>query len=182
MKPQTQKIVLAVLLIGVAITGWYAYPKSDSGEGAPATNLADSRFTPVNVDNPALRMDILQRFLALQYKGGHRDIFNAALPPPPIKVLPTPVAPVTNPNPVPPPVPPLTVDAKYFGFVSDTAGSHRKAFFATPNNEEVVIAGEGDTLLGHFRVVRLTATSADVEEVSSGRHATLVLEEPGPNG
>ncbi len=182
MKSQTQKIVLGVLLVGVGITAYYAYPKSDSGGEAPVTNLANSRFTPLNVDNPALRMDVLQRFLALQYKGVHRNIFNAALPPPPSKELPKPVAPVTNPNSGPAPVPPLTVEAKYFGFVSDTSGSHRKAFFATANNEEVVIAGEGDTFLGHFRVVRLSATSADVEDVGTGRHATLVLEEPGPAG
>jgi hypothetical protein len=49
-------------------------------------------------------------------------------------------------------------------------------------DEDVIIAGEGDTLMGRFRVVRLTNTSADVEEVSSGRHATLPLEEPPPAG
>jgi hypothetical protein len=87
------------------------------------------------------------------------------------------VAPPVNTGP-----PPLTVEAKYFGFVSDPKGSHRRAFFATANNEDVFIAGEGDTLLGRFRVVRLTSTAADLEEVSSGRRATLILEEPGPNG
>jgi hypothetical protein len=74
------------------------------------------------------------------------------------------------------------VEAKYFGFVSDSRGSYRRAFFATSNNEEVFVAGEGDTLLGRFRVVKLTSTSADLEEVSSGRHATLTLEEAVPNG
>jgi hypothetical protein len=78
--------------------------------------------------------------------------------------------------------PPLTVGAKYFGFVSDSKGSHRRAFFATANNEDVFVAGEGDTLLGRFRVVRISSTAADIEEVSSGRRTTLILEEPGPNG
>ena len=74
------------------------------------------------------------------------------------------------------------VDAKYFGYVSDYGGNHRRAFFATTNNEDVIIAGEGDTFMGRFRVVHLTNTTADVEEVSSGRRATLTLEEPTPNG
>jgi hypothetical protein len=74
------------------------------------------------------------------------------------------------------------VDAKYFGYVSDTSGSHRKAFFATANNEDVIIAGEGDTFMGRLRIDRITNTTVDVEEVSSGRHTTLTLEEPGPNG
>ncbi len=76
----------------------------------------------------------------------------------------------------------MTVDAKYFGFVSDSKGSHRRAFFATANNEEVFVAGEGDTLLGHFRVVKISSTTADLEEVASGRRTTLTLEEIGPNG
>ena len=74
------------------------------------------------------------------------------------------------------------VDAKYFGYVSDYGGNHRRGFFATTNNEDVIIAGEGDTFMGRFRVVHLTNTTADVEEVSSGRRATLTLEEPTPNG
>jgi hypothetical protein len=148
------------------------------------TPSVDEQFTPVNVDNPALRMDILKRFLDLQYKGSHRNIFSATAPPPPpppveVKapenVLPTP-------TPVPTGPPPLTVDAKYFGYASDAKGSHRRAFFATANNEEVVIVGEGDTVLGRFRVVRLTSTSADLEEIASGRRATMTIEEPGPNG
>jgi hypothetical protein len=73
--------------------------------------------------------------------------------------------------------PPLTVDAKYFGYVSDFSGSHRRAFFSTNNNDDIIIASEGDTLMGRFRVVRLTNTSADVEEVSTGRRATLAIEQ-----
>jgi hypothetical protein len=132
------------------------------------------------VDNPALRLDILERFLALEYKGVHRSIFSATLPPPP---APPPSTQVVVAPVIPSGPPPLTVDAKYFGFVSDYGGSHRRAFFATTNNEDVIIAGEGDTFMGRFRVVRLTNTTADVEEVSTGRRATLTLEEPPtPNG
>jgi hypothetical protein len=125
-------------------------------------------------------MDILERFLSLQYKGSHKNIFVATqpLPPaPPVVVTPVNVTPAPPAGP-----PPLTVDAKYFGFVSDSKGSHRRAFFATANNEDVFVAGEGDTLLGRFRVVRISSASADLEEVASGRHTTLILEEPGPNG
>jgi hypothetical protein len=124
-------------------------------------------------------MDILQRFLNLEYKGVHRNIFSATLPPPP---LPPKQPPVNVAAAVPTGPPPLTVDAKYFGYVSDDRGSHRRAFFAANNNEDVFIAGEGDTLMGRFRVVRLTNTTADLEEVSSGRRATLILEQPGPSG
>ena len=179
MKQRIQYIVLAALLAVLVAAGSFSYWRSSGDATVPAAKL-DEKFTPLNVDNPALRLDILQRFLALEYKGVHRSIFSATLPPPP---APPPSAqPVIAAPVVPAGPPPLTVDAKYFGFVSDFSGNHRRAFFATGNNDEIVIAGEGDTLLGRFRVIRLTATAADVEEVASGRRATLTLEEPPPNG
>jgi hypothetical protein len=182
MTRQKQMIVLGVLFV-VLLAVLYQYKGAILGETAdsPGPVTVDERFTPLDVDNPALRMDILKRFLELQYQGVHRSIFSATLPPPP---APPPSAKqVVNPAPASPSgPPPLTVDAKYFGYVSDMGGSHRKAFFATSNNEDVFIAGEGDTLLGRFRVDHITNTTADVEEVSSGRHATLTLEQPGPNG
>ncbi len=179
MSRRNQFIALGSLLVVLGIVMYSQFRPAASSANASS---ADGPFTPVNVDNPALRMDILRRFLDLQYKGTHRNIFSAAAP------IPTPVEMKVPENvpPPPPPVstgpPPLSVDAKYFGYASDSAGNHRRAFFATANNEDVVIAGEGDTLLGRFRVVRLTSTTADVEEIASGRHATMTIEEPGPNG
>jgi len=180
MTRRTQFIILGVLLVVLAGTAFSVFRSRPSDDVVPATVSIDTKFAPVGVDNPALRLDILKRFLALEYKGVHRSIFSATLPPPPAPpVSKQPVNVVPGPPPGPPP---LTVDAKYFGYVSDMSGSHRRAFFATPNNEDVIIAGEGDTLLGRFRVIRLTNTTADVEEVSSGRRATLNLEEPPPTG
>jgi hypothetical protein len=180
MTRRTQFIVLGVLLAVLAgVAANFYWTRYSSAEDSPKAVAQDTRFAPLNVDNPALRLDILKRFLALEYKGVHRSIFSATLPPPPTPPPSKQVAVAPGPPPGPPP---LTVDAKYFGYVSDFGGSHRRAFFATANNEDVIIAGEGDTLLGRFRIVRLTNTTADVEEVSSGRRATLTLEEPPPTG
>lgn len=183
MNQRAQYIILGVLVVGLAGAGYYFYRTyAPAAAPLPAAKV-DQKFTPLAVDNPALRLDILKRFLELQYKGVHRSIFSATLPPPP----PPPASATKQPANVAPLVPagppPLTVDAKYFGFVSDFNGGHKRAFFATGNNnEDVIIAGEGDTLLGRFRVIRLTNTTADVEEVASGRRATLTLEEPSPTG
>src|SRR6266481_9861330 len=152
MSRRNQTIALGVLL---AILGVTVYSRFRTSDDNAKTFSATGLFTPINVDNPALRLDILQHFLSLEYKGAHRNIFVATLPPPP--PLPTPVAPVIVAPPVIAGPPPLTVDAKCFGVVSDTKGSHRRAFFANANNEEVFVAGEGDTLLGHFRVVKISS-------------------------
>jgi hypothetical protein len=177
MSRRNQMIVLGLLLPVLGVTLYFTFRTSVDSVKAPA---AAGLFAPINVDNPALRLDILQHFLSLEYKGAHRNIFVATLPPPP--PLPAPVAPAYVAPPPPAGPPPLTVEAKYFGFVSDSKGSHRRAFFATANNDEVFVAGEGDTLLGHFRVVKISSTTADLEEVASGRRATLTLEEQVPNG
>lgn len=134
MKQKSEMIFLGVLLVILAGTMVYFYrAKSSSADNAPASVSVDAKFSPLDVDNPALRLDILQRFLALQYKGVHRSIFSATLPPPPAP----PVSKQTAPAPlVPAGPPPLTVDAKYFGYVSDFGG-HRRAFFATTNNEDI---------------------------------------------
>jgi hypothetical protein len=178
MSKRTQLIVLCVLFVMLAGTLYYTYGPASSD--SPVVATVDTRFTPLDVDNPALRMDILERFLSLEYKGVHRNIFSATLPPPPAP--PPSKEPIKVAPPPPSGPPPLTVDAKFFGYVSDMGGAHRKAFFISSNNEDVIIAGEGDTFMGRFRVDHLTNTTADVEEVSSGRHAMLTLEEPGPNG
>jgi len=180
MKNRNQFIVLGVLLSVLAGTAYSWYRSRDSADDAAQPSVSvDTHFTPLSVDNPALRLDILKRFMELEYKGVHRSIFSATMPAPP---APPPSNQASLPPGPPPGPPPLTVDAKYFGYVSDLGGAHRRAFFATANNEDVIIASEGDTFLGRFRIVRLTNTTADVEEVSSGRHATLTLEEPGPAG
>lgn len=179
MTRRNQIITLGLLLVVFGIVMYSEFRPESSSADTPSTN---EQFAPVNVDNPALRMDILKRFLSLEYKGGHRNIFSAAPPepPPPPEVKATEV--VLPPPPPPTGPPPLTLDAKYFGYASDYEGNHRRAFFATANNEDVFILGEGDTFLGRFRVVRLTNTVADVEEIASGRRTRLTLEEPGPNG
>jgi len=174
---RNQFIVLGSLLVVLGIMMYSQLRPAGNSANAPS---ADGQFAPVNVDNPALRMDILNRFLNLQYKGTHRNIFNAVPPPPPSAEVKTPEN-VPPPPSVPTGPPPLTVEAKYFGYATDAMGNNRRAFFATANNEDVIIAGEGDTLLGRFRVVRLTSTTADLEEIASGRHATMTLEQPAPN-
>src|ERR1700681_1476662 len=132
MKRRTQFIVLGVLIALLIPTAYFFYRSFSPQEATTPPAALDARFTPLNVDNPALRLDILKRFLALEYKGVHRSIFSATLPPPPAP--PDRKVPVNVAAGPPPGPPPLTVDAKYFGYVSDFSGSHRRAFFSTANN------------------------------------------------
>src|SRR5713226_8821134 len=115
MSRRNQFIALGSLLL---VLGIVMYSQFRPAASSANTASADGPFAPVNVDNPALRMDILNRFLNLQYKGTHRNIFSATAPPPPPVEVKTPQN-VPPPPPVPTGPPPLNVDAKYFGYATD---------------------------------------------------------------
>lgn len=73
-------IILGVLMAVLVVVLYFTYGHSTA---TPVAVAVDDKFTPLDVDNPALRTDILKRFLTLEYKGVHRSIFSATLPPPP---------------------------------------------------------------------------------------------------
>ncbi len=121
-------------------------------------------------------MDKIARIRAAKYSGPRRNIFSLAPPPLPPRPIPKP-APVPDPVPV---APPLVLPVKFFGYAADAHGNHRRACFT--NGEEVIIVEEGDTLLGKYRVLRISSTTLDFEETSSGRRASAGIEQQGPVG
>jgi len=141
---------------------------------------ANETFRPIAVGDPALKLDLLNRLKKLQYEGSHRNIFSAASAPP-VSAAPQPPSAI-----VPPPVnaagptgpAPLVIPATFYGFVTDAQTGMRRAFFT--ENENVYIVGVGETLLGRFRLVQIGNSSVEMEEIGTGRRATLTMEEPNP--
>jgi hypothetical protein len=181
MKPrQVQMIVLAVLLVLFAVIVYRSvFP---SAPAAGSVSAADESFVPLNVENPALRLDLLDQLKKLEYQGTHRNIFSSVAPPPeitPAQKAALAAAAAKPPEPTgPPPVPPLTVPATFFGYVTDGSGA-RRAFFS--EGDDVYVVGVGEVLLGRFRLLQIGNSTAELEETASGRHATLTLEEPPPS-
>ena len=170
-KTRNETVFLTVLLLGIALVYYFYYlrPSSTASYVAASTDL---KFKPIGVENPALKLDKLRKLHQVEYTGRHRNIFTETPPPPPV-----PTQPKTQPGPqVPPPPPPLTVDVKFYGYVEDPSSGLRRAFFT--NGDDVFIITQGDTLENRFRLVRVGNDSADVEEISSGRRATLNMVQP----
>ena len=138
--------------------------------------LADNgQFQPLDVQEPQLRLDLIAKLQNLEYSGSHRNIFVATPPP----ALPLPGQRGRNsarsgPQ-LPAPPPPLEVPAQFFGYASTPGSSKRVAFFLS--GEDVVVVAEGDSFLNRFRLVRIGNDSADVEEIATGRHANVALEQ-----
>ena len=175
-----EKVLLGVLVLvlGYFVYGWYNRNQVSGAEDVATTTKVN--FAPIAVENPALRLDLLDRLRKMEYEGPHRNIFSASAPPPPPSpaqvqtVAAQPAVPAT-----PPPPPPLTIPATFFGYVTDARGGSRRAFFTEGDN--VYVVGIGDTLLGRFRLLQIGNNSAELEETASGRRATVTMEEPGPS-
>ncbi len=178
MSRRTQIYLLVGLGIVLAIALFDAY-RSDSPAGSGVLAY-DSRFQPLDVQEPRLHTELLDRIRKLEYTGTHRNIFVAAPPPPPPSAVQTAQKPAerfVGPQPPPPP-PPLQVPAEFFGYATRPASGRRVAFFTS--GDDVLVVPEGDTFLGRFRLVRIGNDSADVEEIATGRHATVQLVQPPP--
>ena len=178
MSQRNQKIVLGVLLVLLVVVYFWNKSSVDSIAGVSA---ADIQFTPLNVQQPELRVDLLDKIQKSTYgTGPHRNIF--AIGPAPIDVATQigaqakkgqwyPTQPVK-----PPPPPPLQVGAQFFGTASMPSSGRHVAFFQS--GEDVVVVAEGDTFLTRYRLVHIANESADVMEIASGRHATVPLVPP----
>jgi hypothetical protein len=180
MSQRTQMYVLAGLfiLLGVVV---YVYFFKTSVPGLSGVLAADTKFEPLDVQEPSLRLDLLDRLRKLEYTGSHRNIFVAG--PPPIAKPEAGAAaegrPFIGPK-QPPPPPPLQIPAEYFGYASQPTSGKRVAFFTS--GDDVLVVAEGDKFLNVFRLIHIGNESADVEEISTGRHATVQLVQPPDQG
>ena len=150
----------------------------------------EDAIDPTKVD-PTLRKDLLAKLQSVKIEGGERSLFDFAQPPPPpqpkmqpvAKIIPKPLgpeppsAPQPKVEPVKPPPPPIPL--KFYGFINPARTNVRRAFFL--DGDDIIVAGEGDTIRQRYRVVRIGISSVVMEDVEHKHQQTLPLvEEPLP--
>jgi hypothetical protein len=150
----------------------------------PTLKLPDG--ADVSRIDPALKLELLAELQTLPLEGGERSLFEfGAAPQPktptpivaPVKPI-MPLPPATPAIPAPPPKPAIPpIPLKYYGYVSEsrmvTPGAAKRAFFL--DGEDIVVAGENDTIHNHFKVIRIGPTSAVVEDTTNKNQQTLPL-------
>ena len=178
-----QKTEISVL-VGLLALGALVYflNRSQIGGGVPQVS-ADAKFVPLSVQEPQLRLDLLAKLQKEESLSARRNIFNATPPPPePTKAeleasqhrYPT------GPQP-PPPAPPVQVPGEFFGYAVRPAPSGtRFGFFK--NADDVLVVAEGDKFFSNYRLIHIGNDSAEVEEISSGRHARVAMVQPPAGG
>lgn len=165
--------VLLLIAVFVGIRGFYSLsPGNPGGPGGLTLPIGKTPITalPDNLD-PRLQLDLLKNAENVEYQGNGRNIFRASVEPPP-KDLPTAVAPVMKPEVnLPPPPPPINL--KFFGFASKPGSSNSEVFLA--QGDDVFVAKVGDIVDRRYRVLRITPSSVEVEDVISNVRQTLPL-------
>lgn len=144
----------------------------------------EDRVDPMTID-PTLRLDLLAKVQAVNIEGGRRNLFQVGAPPAPvlppeplIKVKPgsqtvgvTP-PPGPPPAPLPPQAPPINL--KYYGYSSARGDNRKHAFFL--DGEDILVAGEGETVKKRYRVVRIGVNSVVMEDTQFKHEQTLPLQ------
>ena len=172
MMGQKTKAALLVVLILMAAGVFYL---DNKGLPFPGKTVELTAYAPLPVDNPELQRWRLDASRKTEYKSSGRDLFRESLPPAPQHTKPDPKPdPVFTPPPPPPP-PSLPANMKFFGYGTVPNGASKRAFLT--DGEEVFIVGEGDTLLGRFRILRIGNASLEFEEIDGGRRNSVPLDE-----
>ena len=174
MMSERKKLIWLGALIVVAVLVWTVQRVKPSAGGGGYANFSDIHL--LAVENPRLHHEKMEAAQGTEYKSSGRNIFTEIAQPPPDQTK-TPDNTATGPT-GPPPVqepPKPQLPAKYFGYGTIPNGTARRAFLT--NGDDVYIVGEGDTLLGRFRIVKISSGNIEFEEISSGRRNTAPLEE-----
>jgi hypothetical protein len=122
--------------------------------------------------DPTLRYDWLKASEDTKYEGTGRNIFQAQAE------IPKPVAPAQTPDELqktqgpPPPPPPPPINLKFFGFASKP-GEAKKVFLS--EGEDVFIAAEGEVVNRHYKVLRISPTSVEIEDVLNNNRQNIPL-------
>jgi hypothetical protein len=128
-----------------------------------------------NLD-PTLKLDLLASSEKTQYEGNGRNIFVSQAE---TVVIPHPMTPGTDGQqagstyvtPTPPQAPPIPL--KFYGFAS-RPGEPKKIFLKL--NEDVFVAGEGEIVDRRYKVVHISPTSVQIQDVvNSGPPQTIPL-------
>lgn len=183
----------AVLLVLALLASAYVFIPMLSDSSTPSTNAQAA--APISthtaarsgkkggkkprVENldPTLKLDLLASSEKMQYEGNGRNIFVSAAE---SVVIPRPMAQgntdtQANANsyvtPTPPSAPPIPL--KFYGFAS-RPGEPKKVFLKL--NEDVFVAGEGEIVDRRYKVIRISPTSVQIQDVvNSGPPQTIPL-------
>jgi len=139
--------------------------------------------------DPTLQLDRLAKLRNVSVEGGSRSLFEFYTPPPP-PPPPPPKQPPIVPKPPPTaaelkaaelvkgPPPPPPIPLKFYGYSGALRSNVRRAFFL--DGEDIVQAGENETIHNRYKIIRIGVNSAVVEDTIAKNTQTLQLADEAP--
>jgi hypothetical protein len=175
---QKQQIIVLVVLVVVAALVWGFEFRNRTPNTITASFIQE--YKPLGEDNPQIRWDELKRAQGTEYKSNGRNPFSPLAPPPPEdphkpKPVVVPPGPVVPTPPTLPTIANLPPNLKFFGYGAVPSGTPRRAFIT--DGEDIFIVSEGETLLGRYRILKISNAFLEFQEISSGLHGTTPLDE-----
>jgi hypothetical protein len=157
-------------------------PAQTTTAAKPATRRTSSgRIVPIVEPrlDPTLDLKLLAQSEEIKYEGNGRNIFMAgSVPIEPVKGrVVTDLHPAPAPYVPPQPPPPPQITLKFFGF-ANRPGETKKVFLS--QGEDIFIAAEGDIVDRRYRVLHISTTSVDVEDVLNNNRQSLPLTQQAP--
>lgn len=174
-------VVAVVLVVQFLFSGGSATPVTAAAPTAATQEVSATakrsgsggkKVAPARSLDPTLRYDWLRASEDTKYQGTGRNIFHAEVEiPKPVK------SPVTDRqqaqvNTPPPPPPPPPINLKFFGY-ANRPGESRRVFLS--QGEDVFVAHEGDIIDRRYRIVHITPTSVEVEDVLNNNRQNIPL-------
>jgi hypothetical protein len=181
--------VVALLAGAYEFMPMFMGPTPVATSNAPVTGALDSRAPsrrggkpgkktrPENLD-PTLRLNLLASSEQTMYEGNGRNIFVSQAE----VIIPQPGAPGNTDAKkaeeeakyrVPTPPPPTPIPLKFFGF-ANRPGEPKKIFLS--KDQDVFIAGEGEIVDRRYKVVRISPTNVEIQDVvNSGPPQSIPL-------
>jgi hypothetical protein len=174
MTQKNQMILLGMLVLIMAVV-WYF--NRTTSTVAPGNVASFQSYQLLAVENPQLHRDKMEAAQKTEYHSLGRNPFSEIAPPTEQQKVKTVASHTPQGPPILPPPPPPTLpgNMKYFGYGTIPNGTLRRAFLS--DGDEVYIVGEGDTLLGRFRIVKINNANLEFEEIATGRRNTVTLQE-----
>jgi len=156
-------------------------PGQSAGGGNPREfrpSMRPPKGVEVSSVDPTLHLSALAKLQEVKLEPTQRSLFEISATPPqtaaelkmaaePEKIKPAFVLYGPKPPP-PPPAPPPTprapaIPLKFYGFVNPARPDVKRAFFM--ENDEIIVAGEGDVVKKHYKILRIGINSAEVEDI-----------------
>jgi hypothetical protein len=186
---ENRKKVIALGVLGGIAVLMFAYEFWPASSTAPATvqttatvskpgmrRSASGKMVPAVEPrlDPTLDLNLLSQSEQIKYAGNGRNIFM-------LGSVPIEIAKKNGtdddkgpggPRPLPTIPPPPAITLKFFGF-ANRPGETKKVFLS--QGEDIFIAAEGDIVDRRYRVLRISPTAVDVEDVLNNNRQSLPL-------